>query len=98
MLCTDDARRRTPDTGRRMMDAGPSTPYYRLTGELKIDHFQLSMSLFHAVNVISLYDCEDHTDLLIMKKGETNAILAPKVSFEQAVFASRINVHIPSIC
>ena len=80
------------------MDAGPSTPYYRLTGELKIDHFQLSMSLFHAVNVISLYDCEDHTDLLIMKKGETNAILAQKVSFEQAVFALRINVHIPSIC
>ena len=28
MLRTDDARRRT-------MDAGPSTPYYKLTGELK---------------------------------------------------------------
>ena len=76
MLHTDDTRRRTPDTGRRTMYAGPSTPYYKLTGELKMDHFQLSMSLFHAV--ISLYDCEDHTDLLIMKKGETNAILAQK--------------------
>ena len=28
-------RRQTPDDGRRTMDAGPSTPYYKLTGELK---------------------------------------------------------------
>ena len=27
-------RRQTPDNGRRTMDAGPSTPYYKLTGEL----------------------------------------------------------------
>ena len=25
----------TPDAGRQTMDAGPSTPYYKLTGELK---------------------------------------------------------------
>ena len=36
MLRTDDARRRTPDDGRRTMDPTPSTPYYKLTGELKI--------------------------------------------------------------
>ena len=35
MLRTDDARRRTPDDGRRTMDPAPSTPYYKLTGELK---------------------------------------------------------------
>ena len=29
-------RRRTMDAGRWTMDAGPSTPYYKLTGELKI--------------------------------------------------------------
>ena len=28
-------RRRTMDAGHRTMDAGPSTPYYKLTGELK---------------------------------------------------------------
>ena len=28
-------RRRTMDDGRWTMDAGPSTPYYKLTGELK---------------------------------------------------------------
>ena len=28
-------RRQTPDAGHRTMDAGPSTPYYKLTGELK---------------------------------------------------------------
>ena len=31
-----DDGRRTPDTGQWTMDAGPSTPYYKLTGELKI--------------------------------------------------------------
>ena len=35
MLRTEDAGRWTPDVGRRTMDAGPSTPYYKLTGELK---------------------------------------------------------------
>ena len=42
MLRTDDSRRRTPDDGRwtlddgrRTMDPAPSTPYYKLTGELK---------------------------------------------------------------
>ena len=30
-------RRRTLDTGRWTLDAGPSTPYYKLTGELKMD-------------------------------------------------------------
>ena len=29
-------RRRTMDAGRWTMDAGPSTPYYKLTGEVKI--------------------------------------------------------------
>ena len=36
MLHTDDAGHRTPDDGRRTMDAGPSAPYYKITGELKI--------------------------------------------------------------
>ena len=36
MLRTDDAGHRTPDDGRRTMDGGPSTPYYKLTGELKM--------------------------------------------------------------
>ena len=36
MLRTDDARRQTPDAGRWTMDARPSTPYYKLTGELKM--------------------------------------------------------------
>ena len=31
----------TPDARHRMMDAGPSTPYYKLTGELKICCFQV---------------------------------------------------------
>ena len=35
MLRTDNARHRTHDDGRRTMDAGPYTPYYKLTGELK---------------------------------------------------------------
>ena len=42
MLRTDDAGRRTPDNGRWTLDdgrwtldAGPSAPYYKLTGELK---------------------------------------------------------------
>ena len=35
MLRTDDAGRRTMDDGRWTMDAGPSAPYYKLTGELK---------------------------------------------------------------
>ena len=35
MLRTDDAGRRTVDAGRWTLDSGPSTPYYKLTGELK---------------------------------------------------------------
>ena len=35
MLRTDNAGRRTMDDGRWTMDAGPSAPYYKLTGELK---------------------------------------------------------------
>ena len=34
---TMDAGRWTMDTGRWTMDTGPSTPYYKLTGELKSD-------------------------------------------------------------
>ena len=41
MLRTDDAGRQTMDVGRWTMDAGPSAPYYKLTGELKTESFSL---------------------------------------------------------
>ena len=56
MLRTDDAGRRTPDAGRRTMDdgrwtldAGPSAPYYKLTGELKIAAGDTGMTLNQAL-------------------------------------------------
>ena len=50
-------RRRTMDDGRRTMDAGPSTPYYKLTGELKtiFEYYHASMILGN-VDVLYLED------------------------------------------
>ena len=52
MLRTDDAGRRTPDAGQWTMDAGrwtldsgPSAPYYKLTGELKIAKAYVDITL-----------------------------------------------------
>ena len=48
-------RRQTPDTGRRTMDAGPSTPYYKLTGELKIPLFNLLVKFMDIGPICHVY-------------------------------------------
>ena len=55
MLRTDDAGQWTLDDGHRTMDAGPSTPYYKLTGELKT-------TLYYFFLICSTLVARDDTD------------------------------------
>ena len=50
MLRTDYAGRWTLDDGHRTMDAVPSTPYYKLTGELKTIHTFSIVSLIWLIS------------------------------------------------
>ena len=53
MLRTDDAGRRKMDDGRWTLDAGPSAPYYELTGELiKIGAYAFWFTQEHLIQII----------------------------------------------
>ena len=78
MLRTDDARRRTPDDGRRTMDRGPSTPYYKLTGELKMvtSRYRTSMEYLRKL-LVMLYSRTEK----VANDDEKKALKALKESY-----------------
>ena len=85
MLRTDDARRRTMDVGRWMMDAGPSTPYYKLTGELKMElaflffsDFQIGRSEKQFFNKLLPYYLKQSLLIFLPQLSQTRKIHVPR--------------------